>query len=647
MCGIAGIWGISDHEVVKRMLLAIHHRGPDNLGIFADQQISMGMVRLAILDTSAGANQPMISECGNIILVYNGEIYNFRELKNTLIEFGHVFKTTSDTEVVLKAYQQYGDSCLSFFNGMYSLAIYDKRMVHSSERLLLARDPFGIKPLLYSIVAGKVVFGSELKALLKSGHVDKKIDPQAMRSLFNYGSVRQPQSLVQNVRMLLPGHKLIIEKGHGHPQIEKFATDFFSIDREISKMAYQEQIEVTKAALVNSVRSQLVSDVPLGAFLSGGIDSSLVTAIMTQIEGRDVKTFSVGFESEGSSFDESDDAERIADYLTTDHHKVIVTGSDFKQQFLQIIRSLDQPTVDGVNSYFVSQAAAKGVTVALSGTGGDELFAGYPWVVNMLQYVDRYEASSKTEKIMANISSSRLFDPVAHNSNRFNHILESHRAKSSFLSAFSRQYFINSTSAVKSLFADRINDGISYPSDMSDDYEGIDELIDSSVLNRVSALCINGYLRNQLLRDIDATSMSHSLEVRVPFLDRDVLRVALSISDSAKVSESIAGKDAYLNSYRELGTKKVLVDIGKQYLPRDYDLQPKRGFRIPYEHWLKEYLEEEVSEAFGEDTIRKRGFFNYSETSAIFNQYKSGNFGWPQIWLVVVFEFWCREYIDD
>jgi asparagine synthase (glutamine-hydrolysing) len=141
--------------------------------------------------------------------------------------------------------------------------------------------------------------------------------------------------------------------------------------------------------------------------------------------------------------------------------------------------------------------------------------------------------------------------------------------------------------------------------------------------------------------------MSHSLEVRVPFLDRDVLRVALSISDSAKVSESIAGKDAYLNSYRELGTKKVLVDIGKQYLPRDYDLQPKRGFRIPYEHWLKEYLEEEVSEAFGEDTIRKRGFFNYSETSAIFNQYKSGNFGWPQIWLVVVFEFWCREYIDD
>ncbi len=645
MCGISGIWGLSDKKSIDKMLDAIKHRGPDDSGSFIDHNVTLGMVRLAIIDTTSHGHQPMISECGNIVIVYNGEVYNYREERNALLQKGYKFHSDSDTEVVLKLYEEYGDDFLTRLRGMFALAIYDKRIPDGRERLLLARDQFGIKPLFYKVKNGKVIFASELKAMIASGLIDKNINHDALRLLFTYGSIKQPQTILKDIFMLMPGHKFVIEK-NGRITTQQFIKNMFQKDNSISRLSYIEQENYLFEALTESVRCQLVSDVPIGAFLSGGIDSSLITVIMSQLMSDKVKTFSVGFESEGSGIDESEDALKIADFLGTDHNRVIITGDDFKKSFLHIIKSLDQPSVDGVNSYFVSQAAVKNVTVSLSGTGGDELFAGYPWFVKMLQFDAHFLDADVKEKVLSNLFSLKIFDNAALVSGKLSGVIERYRSRSSFTSAFGRQYYINELIDINKIFTKNILKQMKKGGDLSREYDDIDELRNDSVLNRVSALCINGYLRNQLLRDIDVMSMTHSLEVRVPFIDPVILKIALSISDSAKVSNDVTDKDPYSNTYRELGTKKILINIGKKYLPKDYDLQPKRGFGMPFDHWMKNNISEYIEDALSYKSVVSRGFFSYEYVNSMYNLFKEGIGSWAQIWLFVVVEYWCREYID-
>src|SRR4030042_3234061 len=317
MCGICGILGDAPHRRIEAMISAMHHRGPDDSGVFYNDGIALGMTRLSIIDISPRGHQPMSNNDGLIWIVYNGETFNFRQERKLLEGKGHRFISNSDTEVVLRMYEHYGDDFLMHMRGMFALAIYDKRRGKGGERLLLARDHLGIKPLLYTRVGSQFIFASEMKAILASGLVERKIDPEALRLLLTYGSIIQPMTAVSGVKMLLPGYCLIIESGR--EQIERFWKLETNRRDGLKAMPYDELVAEVRSALEESVRLQMVSDVPLGAFLSGGVDSSLLVAFMSKISRHKVRTFSVGFETEGPHIDETDEAERTAKFIGTDH----------------------------------------------------------------------------------------------------------------------------------------------------------------------------------------------------------------------------------------------------------------------------------------------------------------------------------------
>ena len=383
MCGICGILGRSNQTAVNAMVTAMHHRGPDDSGIYIDESISLGMARLAVIDLSPTGHQPMSNPEETIWIVYNGEVYNFQEKRALLEKLGYRFTSTSDTEVILRLYEHYGDDFLLHLRGIFALAIYDKRQGSGKERLLIVRDHFGIKPVMYAEVNGQLVFASEIKALLASGLIEREVDPVVLRLLLTFGSVYQPYTMLKGVKMLLPAHRMVIEGGR--VRVERYWSLGINRQPDLRSLPYKEQVRMLSAALAESVHLQMVSDVPLGAFLSGGVDSSILVAMMAYEAAHRLQTFSVGFEAEGSAIDESTAASRTAQFLGTDHHHVLVRGLDVKEQIFHIATALDQPSVDGVNAYFVSWAARQGMTVAISGTGGDELFAGYPWFLNMVQ----------------------------------------------------------------------------------------------------------------------------------------------------------------------------------------------------------------------------------------------------------------------
>ena len=331
MCGICGIWGGADRKSVDAMVGAMHHRGPDDHGVLEDGGVTLGMTRLAIIDTSSGGHQPMQTADGQISVVYNGELYNFREERRLLEQHGHQFRSSSDTEVLLRMYEHYGDDFLLRMRGMFAIAIYDKRRGPGRERLLLARDQMGIKPLAYARVGGRFIFASEIKALIASGLITSEIDPVSLRLLLTYGSVYQPRTILRDVQMLPPAHRLIVEGGR--EKVERYWS--LGLDRRagLRSRSFDEHVEEVAAVLEESVRLQMVSDVPLGAFLSGGLDSSLLVALMARHvrDGR-LKTFSVGFEDEGSHLDETNDAERTARHIGTDHTRVVVRGDDVRDR---------------------------------------------------------------------------------------------------------------------------------------------------------------------------------------------------------------------------------------------------------------------------------------------------------------------------
>jgi len=554
------------------MVRALHHRGPDDSGVLGDDPVVLGMTRLAIIDTSRGGHQPMVSPDGQIAIVYNGELYNFRAERSLLEKRGHTFRSTSDTEVVLRMYEHYGDDFLLRMRGMFALAIYDKRRGPKHSRLLLARDQLGIKPLLYARVHDRLIFASELKALLASGLVAPEVDPVALRLLLTHGAIVQPRTILRGVQMLLPAHRLVVETGH-EERVERYWTLGLNRRADLRARTYEEQVEEVAGVLEESVRLQMVSDVPLGAFLSGGVDSSLLVALMAkQVSDHRVRTFSVGFEAEGGDIDESDDAERTARFIGTDHTRVVVRGEEVRDRISQIAYGLDQPTVDGVNSYFVSMAARRGVTVAISGTGGDELFAGYPWfgqmaLAELLQQSTPWKAWAKS--LLASMARQPVLDSIVpmHGGYRFGQL----RDRGGFLARYYATNPIFESAWTARLLARGLRSEAQAGRSPHYDLCPIDELSHGSVLERVTGVCVRGYTTNQLLRDIDAASMSHSLEVRVPYLDPVVADIALSLPDGAKMTTHPKSWWEPPRSYRDAGTKRILLDIGKDLLPKGFD----------------------------------------------------------------------------
>ena len=646
MCGICGVWGEVSRESVEAMVSAMDHRGPDDRGIYFDPKVALGATRLAIIDVSAAGHQPMSNPAGTVFIVYNGVTYNFQSERKLLEAKGYTFSSNSDTEVVLRMYEHYGDGFLLRLRGMFALAIYDKREGPGRERLLLARDHLGIKPLLFVRVGRRLVFASEIKALLASGLIEPEIDPVALRLLLTFGSIYQPRTILRGVSMLLPAHRMIVEQDR--ERVERYWS--LGIDRQpgLRKRPYDELVAEVASVLEESVRLQLVSDVPLGAFLSGGVDSSLLVAMMAQAVGDRIKTFSVGFEAEGTDIDESDDAEQTARFLGTDHSFVLVRGTEVRDRIQHIAYSLDQPSVDGVNAYFVSLAARRAVTVAISGTGGDEIYAGYPWFISMIldqkrQRKEPWKAMAKS--LLAVVARQSALDPFL--LKRGGSRLYEARNYAGFVTKYATQYQIfGALGAARVLSAD-LGDAAQAGQSLHYDLKAIDELPDGSAIERVTGLCLRGYTNNQLLRDIDAVSMAHSLEVRVPYLDPLVVDIALSLPDSTKLGDLTNLSAPTQRTYRETGAKRILIDAGRPLLPSNIDLQPKRGFGMPFDVWLRGPLREVLLDTLAEDQIQRRGLLDVQEASAIKNRFLEGWLGWVQPWLLMMLELWCREVLDQ
>ncbi len=605
----------------------------------------LGFARLAIIDLSAAGHQPMANPDQTIWIICNGEVYNFQSERKLLEDKGHTFVSSSDTEVVLHMYEHYGDDFLLRLRGMFALAIYDKRRGTGNERLLLARDHLGIKPLLFSRVGRRFVFASEMKALLASGLITPEIDPVALRQLLTFGSVLQPRTMLRKVKMLLPAHRLIIE--HGRERLERYWS--LALDRcsGLRTQPYEAVVEAVASALKESMRLHMISDVPLGAFLSGGVDSSILTAIMAQEAGHKVKTFSVGFESEGADIDESSKACQTAQFLGTDHTHVLVKGAEVRDQIEDIAAALDQPSVDGVNSYFISQAARRAVTVAVSGTGGDELFAGYPWfqaMVALRQETDRQgRVNTIVKRILAAIAQHPTLDPFL--LKRGGGRLYRARERGGFLTQYAKNYQIFGDLGAAQLLSPHLRRAAQAGRCSSHDLKMIDELSGGSVIERVTGLCLRGYTNNQLLRDIDAASMVHSLEVRVPFLDHTVVDLALSLPDNAKLNGPLSVTASEHNTYRETGAKRALIDVGRPLLPKDFDLRPKKGFAMPFAAWLKGPLKDVLMETLSDEQVCRRGLFDVKEVAATRDGFLAGRFHWSRPWLLMMFELWCRKVL--
>lgn len=645
MCGIAGIWNYSEPDPVERMVSAMHHRGPDDRGVYHDKAVILGMARLAVIDTHATGHQPMSTPDGRIWIVYNGEIYNFREERSILESKGFSFRSSSDTEVVLRMYEFYGDDFLLRLRGIFALAIYDSRNGHGHERLLLARDHFGIKPLLYTRVKDQLIFGSEIKAILASGLVQPEVDPGSIHLLLTFGSIYQPRTIIQGVQMLLPAHRMIIETGRPD-RIERYwrvATDRYP---NLRLLPYPEQVDLLRSALKKTVGMQMISDVPLGAFLSGGVDSSILVALMAQVADHKIRTFSVGFESEGADIDESEDARRTAGYIGTDHSHVLVRGSDLLSHISKIAAGLDQPTVDGVNTYFVSMAARKEVTVAISGTGGDEMFAGYPWFISMARYHHNQKKYSRylCSKVKRWYKLSR--DIVRGNLRGGWHDHIHGGDPDGFVSQYASNYLIFGSQGASQLLKPALRERLQEGGEEYADLMHCDEIPQGSAIERVSGLVLRGYTANQLLRDIDAASMAHSLEVRVPYLDPLIADLALSLPDSAKLGSPETVLTSSPVTYRSSGAKRILIDVGRELLPRDFDLQPKRGFGMPFDTWLRGPLSSVLEDALSMQQTRERAWLNGSEVEKIKTQFYERKTGWAQPWLLMMLELWSREVLD-
>ncbi len=645
MCGICGIWGEVEGDAVEAMVAAMRHRGPDDYGIHRDGSAALGMSRLAIIDVSAAAHQPMRNPDGTIWIVYNGEVYNFKSEREVLEAKGYSFSSRSDTEVVLRMYEHYGDDFLLRLRGIFALAIYDKRHGPGRERLFLARDHLGIKPLLYARVGGRFIFASEMKALLASGLIAAKIDPIALRLLLTFGSIYQPRTMLQGVNMLLPAHRMIIEQGH--ERVERYWSLGINRRPDLQKQPYEALIEQVAEVLKESVSLQLVSDVPLGAFLSGGVDSSILVAMMSQAVGCRVKTFSVGFEAEGADIDESKEAQKTAKFLGTDHTHVLVKGTDVRERIQHIASALDQPSVNGVNSYFISLAARQGVTVAISGTGGDEIFAGYPWFINMVLHqkrkqIEPYKTAART--LLAFVARQPIFDPFL--LTRRGESLYRARTCDGFVARYATNYQIFGPLGAARLLSPDLRRSAQAGRSPHHDLIPMDELSEGSAIERVSGLCLRGYTNNQLLRDIDAVAMAHSLEVRVPYLDPGVVDTALSLPDGVKIGEVIKLTRPEQRTYRETGAKRILIDVGRPMLPKDFDMQPKRGFGMPFDTWLRGPLRDTLTETLSERAIRNRGLLSVQEASMIRNSFFEGHLSWAQPWLLMMLELWCREVLE-
>lgn len=622
MCGIAGIFEYNQRQVVaeelvRRMTETIVHRGPDDEGLYTGPGIGLGFRRLSIIDLQGG-HQPIGNEDGTLWVMLNGEIYNYRELRRELEQRGHRLATHSDTECIVHLYEEYGEACFARLRGMFAIALWDGRQ----RRLLLARDRVGKKPLFYSAGAERILFGSELKALIAGGVSTKDIDPYAVSDYFSFGYIPAPKTIYRAVRKVLPGHYIVASKA-GMRDVCYWDLSFDTTETH----SEEEWCEIVRHDLCEATRARLMSDVPLGAFLSGGIDSSSVVAAMTHAMNRPVTTCSIGFDAR--EYDESSYARQIAHQFGADHHESVVHPAA-----VEVVNKLawhfDEPFADSsaVPTYYVSKMAREHVTVALGGDGGDENFAGYR------RYLfDSYE--NRLRGFVPGWMRRAVFGPLGEWYPPLAAAPRVFRAKATFqsLSRTPLEGYFNSVSIFRPddksrLFArDFARTLKGYDSiNVFEDYyhrAGTDDL-----LSRIQYVDIKTYLPDDILAKVDRASMAVSLEVRAPLLDQQLMERLATMPSSLKL-RGRTGK--YI-------MKKALEPI----LPDNILYRSKQGFAVPLARWFRGELKD-----FARDHLFRSddGIFDHQFLQKIWQQHQSGHYDRSaHLWAILMFRKWQETY---
>lgn len=650
MCGICGVLGADGRLAEKRvreMMGALVHRGPDEEGLLARPGAVLGIRRLSIIDLSGG-HQPIYNETGDVAVVFNGEIHNFPQLRAALESRGHGFRTHADTEAIVHAYEEWGDRCVERLHGMFAFAVWDGRRTEASPgargRVLLARDRLGIKPLYYTMKSGALVFCSEVRALLASGAAERRLSFEALKGYLRFGSVSEPTTMVEGVYSLPAGHVLaltldapLIPRPTAYWELSVRAHQVQHVPRTLASAGRE-----VRALLERAVDEQLLADVPVGVFLSSGLDSTALAALAAR-QRRGIQTFTVSFREE--KFNEAGVAQNTARQLGTDHHELPLNEEQMQLRLFEAISALDQPSVDGINTFFVSWGARQaGLKVALSGLGGDELFGGYPSfrftprIAKLLALARRLPQRARqtvSETLLA--FGRRGSDPLR--ADRLRKIA----AVFGHAEAFPHAHLLSRT-----LFTPRQIERLLSPSivairqraerlEAAPSEQWLEQLIrHAGTLHGQSAISyleLRTYMLNTLLRDADSVSMHHSLEIRVPLLDDALVEFVEALPDSSKRRRGVS--------------KALLAEAVKDLVPSDILRGPKRAFTLPWEYWLRDKMGTDVASRLGSLTPSLASVLDGEAVRSVWRQFLAQHTGWARPWSLFVLNEWVRRHIDE
>ena len=616
MCGICGIVNFDTGHTVNRRTLAamtdrIAHRGPDDSGYFCSGYVGLGHRRLSIIDLSGG-HQPMFNEDETVAVVFNGEIYNYAELAAELESRGHTFKTRSDTETIVHAYEEWGDDCVTRFRGMFAFALWDRVF----QRLLVVRDRLGIKPLYYYYDRDSFLFASEIKSLLELPSVPREVDEAALNLYLSLRYVPGPRTMFRHISKLQPGHLMVVENGHVHTR-RYWDTGYLFTSGSTSNPADFEPL------LEESVRLRMIADVPLGVFLSGGIDSSAILAMMTKLrQGEPVKTFSIGYESPEGIADENNEflyARQAANAFGAEHHEFTLGALDFRDVIPQLVWHLDEPLADPscIPLYFISRLARQHITVVLSGEGADEILAGYGIYSKMqtLERLGRVPGARSLAGLLAQMFPEGRYQDIlrtAAKSLAMRYRGVSRGFRSSLQARLTGQ--AETSAALDTVFAP-VFENVSSAS-------ALDQMLyaDSKI-----------WLPDDLLLKADKMTMANALELRVPFLDHKLVEFAAQLPPSAKLSRGVG--------------KTLLRKTMQGVLPDSILHRPKKGFPVPTMDWLRGPLKEFTRETLLASDSACRGYFQPHVLQEIVDQHESGATRQQELWTLLVFEHWHRAFV--
>lgn len=626
MCGICGFYEYRSHkpaspEVLGDMLRVLHHRGPDDSGEHFDEDLALGMRRLSIIDVSGG-KQPVSNEDGTIITVFNGEIYNYRALRDELASRGHILATQSDTEVIVHLYEEFGDDCTHQLRGMFGFAVWDSRL----RRLFVARDRLGIKPLYFTQTEGALIFASEIKAILQHPAVQARLNVEALNNYLSLKYVPAPQTIFQGISALPPGCSLTCDS-NGLKVRRYWDLSFASRSNgDIREEVYAAQLE---ALLRECVKQHLMSDVPFGAFLSGGVDSSTIVALMSQFLNEPVKTYSVGFEGDGEAFSELPYARLVARKFQTDHHEVIIRPSHLVELAEKVVWHLDQPLAENATlaNYMVAELASRDVKMVLTGEGGDELFAGYARYSGE-RFSPLFRSIPQAVKSLALAAGSRL--PGLRRQKLALFALSQPDEITRFVNWFP---LFNSEMKQSLLSADLRESLSRYDADhiFAEHLSRTDAV---EPLNRMLYVDTKLWLPDLLLARGDKMSMAVSLEARVPLLDHKLVEFAAALPQNLKL--------------KNWTRKYLLKKVSRAWLPSEILNRKKQGFPMPTSSWLRREAHSFMRDVLSPSTVRRRGLFHPPFIEKLIREHESGfaDHG-SLLWGLMNVELWQRIFMDS